>query len=337
MQLGRALRRTGGALNRAFHWTADRFSVNARGTGWSLTRKVLLGFAVFVVLYYLVGGWMVQHIDDDPSFTFKSSDFETGGSRAVAIAAALVDREVKTYDWVSNDPWFMPGVFNDNQQHYQQGILAAVYRFSAELRDFLGRARGSSAEDPDLTEAQRLGYAPDIWYWNPSRSLLPQQNTESVYLQAADALRRYDQRVASGTAVYERRADNLADALDRISKDLGGATANLFEMAHDHPAWWLFDWKSDDTFYFAKGKAYAYYLILRELKEDFANIAREKEIGPTYATMLSTLEGAIAIDPTVIVNGKLGDQFMPNHLAELGFYLERTRVQLREITAILRA
>ncbi|NWG46346.1 MAG: DUF2333 family protein [Alphaproteobacteria bacterium] len=338
MQVGRAIQNTGRAIAKGAHWLGERFTVNPRGTGWRLTRKVLLGAAVFVVLWYGVGMWVVHRIDDDPAFTFSQLDHESGGSRAVGIATALVRREVRVHDWVSNDPWFMPGVLNDNMQHYQQGIMAAVYRFTSEMRDFLGRARGSSGEDADLRDASgRLNYPSDIWYWNPGRNLLPQRNTESVYMEAADALRRYNMRVATGAAVFDRRADNLADALDRISKDLGGSTANLFAMASEHPGWFLFDWRSDDTFYEAKGKAYAYYLILRELKDDFERIIREKELGATYGSVLDSLQAAIAIDPFVIVNGRLGSQFTPNHLAQLGFNLERARVQLRELTAILRA
>ena len=45
-----------------------------------------------IILYYPVGMIIVHRIDDDPSFTAPTPP--QGGSQAVALAAALIQREV---------------------------------------------------------------------------------------------------------------------------------------------------------------------------------------------------------------------------------------------------
>ena len=68
------------------------------------------GFA-FVILYYVLGMLIVHKVDDDPDF--KPSSIKVGGSHAVSMAIALIDREVNSNSWVANDPFFMPGYFLD--------------------------------------------------------------------------------------------------------------------------------------------------------------------------------------------------------------------------------
>jgi hypothetical protein len=337
MQLGQTIRRTGAGINGFFQWFADRFTVNERGTGWRLTRRVLIAAAASVPLYYFVGMWWVHRIDDDPNFTLKVTEAEAGSSRAVAMTAALIEREVEDHGWVSNDPIFFASFFNDNMRNYQQGLFAALGRFTVEMVDFLGRARGTSEADTDLNTALEIKSPPDIWVWEPHKSIWPRETSEQRYLRSASALRSYNERLMRGQAVYDRRADNLANTLDRISADIGSSSDSLFRVATQEPGWFLFDWKSDDIFYQTKGRAYGYLMVLRELQVDFDRILREKELAIVYGRMLESFQQAIEMDPFVVVNGKPGSQFVPNHLTTQGFYLLRARTQLKEIASILRA
>ena len=105
---------------------------------------------------------------------------------------------------------------------YQTGIVGAVGRFTTELRDRVARVRGSSAVDPDLESAAgRINYPGDVWIFEWSGTPV-QPSSESQYRRGIEDLRRYNERLAQGQAVYERRADNLLATLDRISGDLGG-------------------------------------------------------------------------------------------------------------------
>ena len=305
-----------------------------RGLRW----RILLGVPALVVLailgWYGIGMFVVNQIDDDPGFASTTSAPE-GGSRAVAAMADLVEREIDQVEWTPNEPFFKPGVLLDNMPNYQTGLMAAVQRFGVSLRDRLARARGSSQADPDLTRAMGLlAYPGDVWVWNPSTSWAPTATSESQYRQGVQALRAYNLRLAKGEASLERRSDNLLDSLDTMAADIGSASAALYQKIDASKNRW-FDFSADDLFYTTKGQLYAYYILLREVGIDYADVIRERSAGSSWADMLESFRQAATLQPWVVVNGGLDSQVKPNHLASQGFLLLRARTQLREVTNIL--
>src|SRR5438093_13079891 len=92
---------------------------------------VLAAVLLLVLLYYPVGALIISNIDDDPDFA--PAEVEPNASRAVAMAAALIDREARQHSWPANHPWFLPGAALDNMPNYQEGIIQALRRFPQEL------------------------------------------------------------------------------------------------------------------------------------------------------------------------------------------------------------
>ncbi len=292
----------------------------------------LLAAALF---YYPIGMLITHTIDDDAAYQAPAAFLPEGGSRAVAMAAALIKREVDEHRWVANDPFFLPPSALDNMPHFQQGIVSALARFAFELTDQIGRTRGTSQTDKDLQEAAgQLQYAGDVWVFDLSTSLAPTTTSEARYSKAAASLRRYNRRLADGKAVFEKRADNLLATLDRFALDMGASSANLDRHITEH-AGSLIDTRADDVFYGIKGQSYAYYLIIRELGLDFAHVLSERELTNAWAKMLESLRLTAELSPIVVVNGSPDSQILPSHLAAQGFYLLRARTKLREITNIL--
>jgi hypothetical protein len=140
--------------------------------------------------------------------------------------------------------------------------------------------------------------------------------------------------LARGEAVFDRRADNLQAALDRVALDLGASSAALEQHIAKHSGQFI-DARADDLFYSVKGQLYAYSLLLRELGRDFANIVQDRELAAVWNEMLESLVTTAALQPMVVVNGRPDSQVQPSHLAAQGFYLLRARTRLREITTIL--
>lgn len=303
----------------------------------SALRRILFGLGVLlalVVVYYVGGAVWVHEIDDDPAFDAEAV-VPANASRAVAVAADLVDREVNQNRWVANDPFFEPGYLLDNMPAYQTGIVSAVGRFTTELRDRVARVRGSSAVDPDLESAAgRLNYPGDVWIFEWSGTPV-QPSSESQYRRGIEDLRHYNERLAQGQAVYERRADNLLATIDRISGDLGAASAALTTEVDEGSTNFL-DFNADGMFYSIKGKLYAYYLILRALEQDFPDVIREKNLQASWAELLTSLRLGATLYPWVVSNGPLDSMATPNHLAAEGFLLLRVRTKLDEIMDILR-
>jgi hypothetical protein len=300
-------------------------------------RRILIAFGgllFLVVLYYLGGMIWVHKIDDDPTFGAETV-VPDSASRAVAVAADMIDREVNQNRWVANDPFFQPGYLLDNMPAYQTGMLSAIGRFTTELRDRVARVRGSSAVDPDLESAAgRINYPGDEWIFEWSGTPV-QPSSESQYRRGLDDLQRYNERLAQGKAVYERRADNLLATLDRISNDLGGDSAALTQEVDEGTSNFL-DFNADNLFYSIKGKLYAYYVILRELEKDFEPVIKEKNLQASWAELLTSLRLGATLHPWLVSNGPLDSMATPNHLAGEGFLLLRVRTKLEEIIDILR-
>lgn len=314
--------------------TGDDGIVERTGRG---LRRVLIGLGAVVgliVLYYVSGAIWVHRIDDDPTFDAEVVVPESA-SRAVAVAADLLDCEVNQHRWVANDPFFQPGYVLDNMPAYQIGMVGAVGRFTTELRDRVARVRGSSAVDSDLESAAgRINYPGDVWIFEWSGTPV-QPSSESQYRRGMEDLRRYNERLAQGKAVYERRADNLLATLDRISGDLGASSAALTQEVDEGTSNFL-DFNADNLFYSIKGKLYAYYLILRELEKDFTPVIQEKNLQASWAELLTSLRLGATLHPWVVSNGPLDSAATPNHLAGEGFLLLRVRTKLEEIIDILR-
>jgi hypothetical protein len=286
-----------------------------------------------VLLYYPVGAMMISKVDDDAGF--GPGQVEDGASRAVAVAAALIDREVDKHAWPANDPFFYPGAILDNMPNFQIGIVSALSRFAVEMTDQIGRTRGSSAADPDLDKAAGLlKYSPTVWIFDPATSWAPTASSESQYRAARNALIRYNAKLAAHQAVFEKRADNLLSTLDRFAADLGSVSAVLDQEIHQHSGDFV-DFKADDVFYLAKGKLYAYALLFRELGKDYDKVVQERDLKAVWEQTTASLIEAATLKPLIVINGRPDGLLLPNHLAVEGFYLLRARTQLREITNIL--
>ena len=310
---------------------ADTPKLPGSGRRWLRRSKwIALAILVVLLLYYPIGMMIVHRINDDPNFDVTA--VPQGASKAVALAAALIHREVDETSWPANDPFFMPGYALDNMPNFQRGIQQALARFATEMADQLGRSRGSASADPDLTEARGLlNYAPDVWYVN-SASLAA--NSETQYEKARDRLISYNNRLAAGKATFEPRSDNLISTLDRIGKDLGAASNAIDQQIDQYAGDW-FDFHADDVFYYNKGLLYANAVLLRDLGVDFKSVLDERGAGNIWQRMVDSMMEGATLQPLIVINGAPNALVEPNHLTAQGFYLLRARTQLEELTDIL--
>lgn len=303
--------------------------------GRAAWKPVLIAILVLVVIGTPVGMLVTHKIDDDPAFAVDEANMPPAASRAIAMAAALVDREVNVNRWVANDPWFLPGHWLDNMPNFQQGMVAAIARFTVEMRDQVGRERGTSQDDVDLREAAgRLQFPGDKWIIDLATSPWPQATSEEHYRTARRHLLNYNARLADGRAIFERRGDSLLALMDRLALDLGSSSAVLDQRINaesGNP----FDSRADDIFYSIKGQAYGYLLILRELQKDFGPLIKDRGIEPIWNNMLASLRHVAEMDPLVVLNGQPDGILFPSHLASQGFYILRARQQMREVSNIL--
>ncbi len=266
-----------------------------------------------------------------------------GRSAIVDVVADLIDFNVNENAWISSTLLYKLGFFGlpwdatpylDNKASFQRGVQQAVQRTSLELVDALGRRRGTSAADPDLTLARgRINYDQYTWYFslNPFGPIRP---TPSAYREGMEKLRDFNDRLESCDAVFDPRADNLIRFVDRVAADIGSTSAALRDRSEQSNAGW-FDTRADNQFWFTYGQLYAYYGILKGAHADFADIIESRQLENVWTTMENQLRETLELQPVIVSNGREDGWIMPSHLATVGFYLLRVRSNLVEIRSIL--
>ncbi|MBX4930155.1 DUF2333 family protein [Rhizobium bangladeshense] len=264
-------------------------------------------------------------------------------SAIVDVAADLTDFNVDQNAWISSMLLYKMGFFGidwdhtpflDNKASFQRGINQVVRRTSAELVDTLGRVRGTSGINNDLQSARgNLQFDEYSWYFglDPFGLKTP---TPSFYRTAIRDLRKFNTDLAACNAIFDGRADNLMQFIDRIANDLGSTSDMLAERSEHHNRGW-FDTRADDRFWFAYGQLYAYYAILTAAQTDFSQVVRERNLGAIWGGTTRQFQAALRIQPAIISNGREDGWIMPSHLATMGFYILRVRSNLVEIRSVL--
>lgn len=285
-------------------------------------------------------------------------------SRIVAMQSYLIDFAIHQNAWVPSMPQYKIGVFGiaswdatpffDNKASFQSGVLRALRRTAIELSDILGRARGTSEIDSDLQSARGLlQYDERTWWFNPfdsERPFGPVQPSPSIYAGAIPLYERFNERLAACDALFDTRADNLQQLLDRVANDLGSTVEELgrrsqgirydaksdkFVDAEGNDRGW-FDFRADNYFMRASGQVYAYHGLLQAARVDFKNILDKRDLVDVWDRMEQHLAEAAALSPLIISNGREDGLFMPDHLAVMAENILRARANMTELRDILR-
>ena len=268
---------------------------------------------------------------------------KTCGRSAIAeVAADLTDFNVNRNPWISSMILYKVGLFGlswdrtpflDNKASFQRGIHEAIRRTTTELADNLGRVRGTSQIDSNLQSARgNAQFDEYTWYvgLNPPG---PKTPTPSYYREIVLDLRAFDDRLSRCEAVFDARADNLIQYLDRIASALGDTSAILRERSENYNRG-FFDTRADDRFWFAYGQLYAYYGLMSASHADFEDVIRERNLDSLWNAMEGQFRSALKIRPWIIANSS-EDGMFATHLATMGFYVLRVRSNLVEITSVL--
>lgn len=295
-------------------------------------------FILFPVLYYPVAAWLFYYrVGNDVTWAVPERFIPEGGSNTVGTLAALMDREVTDNHWTPNDPIWVPSAMLDDPQNYQKGMQQAAGRMALALSDFIGKNRGSSSFNPDLVAARSgLNYNPERWIMSSESDTLVTESAESMYGTAIEKLMKYNADLANPNVQvwYTLRADNLRDTLALISTDLGDASVMLADQIEEGIGGWI-DPKADDVFFQVQGRIYVYYMSLKALEKDFAEVLKVKQADQTWTKMMGYLRKAVEINPLIIANGNEESLICPNHLNNQSARMQLAARSLNEIRDIL--
>ena len=259
------------------------------------------------------------------------------------VAAQLIDFNVNQNPWVSSMILYKLGLFGvdwdhtpflDNKAAFQRGVNQAIRRTSIELVDSLGRVRGTSGVDQSLQDARgALAFDEETWYFGIS-PFGPKTPSPSFYRTAARNLQTFNERLQKCETVFNARADNLAQFVDRISADIGLTSDQIRDRSQNYNSGW-FDTRADDRFWFAYGQLYGYYGILTAAHHDFDQVIQSRGLTPLWNNLEGQIKSALAIRPFIISNGREDGWIMPTHLTTMGFYVLRVRSNLVEVRSVL--
>ena len=263
-----------------------------------------------------------------------------GRSAMVQVAADLTDLNVNQNAWITSMLLYKLGLFGldwdstpflDNKASFQRGVNEAVRRTAIELADNLGRVRTTSQIDSNLQDARgQLQYDESIWYISRNGMTA---TTPSVYRRAIGNLRTFNGKLETCQAVFDARADNLKQYLDRVASALGSTSAILKDRAENYN-YGFFDPRADDRFWFAYGQLYAYYGLLKGAQADFEDVIKQKNLKNLWDTMDAQFVAALKIQPWLIANSSETGIFA-THLTTMGFYVLRVRSNIVEISNVL--
>ncbi|PAQ07441.1 DUF2333 family protein [Mesorhizobium temperatum] len=264
-------------------------------------------------------------------------------SAIVQVAADLIDFNVNENAWISSMILYKLGFFGmdwdrtpflDNKASFQRGVNQAIRRTAVELVDTLGRVRGTSQIDQNLQDARgAITFDEETWYFG-FRPFGPKTPTPSFYRTAANSLRAFNDRLMKCEVVFNARADNLLQFVDRIASDIGSTSDMIRDRSQNFNSGW-FDTRADDRFWFAYGQLYGYYGILTAAHHDFQQILDNRGLTPLWNSVEGQLKAALAIQPLIISNGREDGWIMPTHLTTMGFYVLRVRSNLVEVRSVL--
>ncbi|GLS25195.1 DUF2333 family protein [Marinibactrum halimedae] len=256
----------------------------------------------------------------------------------------------KNGGYLSNDI-FPPGVWLDNQPHWEYGVLIQVRDLSKAMRESFSRSQSQSTEDKDLAIAEsRFNFDHNSW-------VVPA--TESQYREGMEFFGRYLARLVDAEkadAQFYARADNLRYWLStvetrlgslsqrlsasvgqrRINTDLAGdnsarqATAAPREMEVKTP------WNEvDDVFYEARGSAWALLHFLKAIEVDFAEVLEKKNARVSLQQIIRELEATqVFVYSPVILNGS-GFGVFANHSLVMASYISRANAALIDLRELL--
>jgi hypothetical protein len=315
-----------------------------RGTRILKALGVIIGVYVLVTPFVMAFEYLRAFGDFSPAYGSEVPVDEE------VIGLAYVDAILYVYDeamhpWLPNDRIY-PSIFLDNPQNFQVGVLTALQDAVRILRDHLTRDQTADRMDPDVQTAfTQLSFDPgDFWILPP---------VEREYEKGMDALKRYRERLTTGSASFRPRADNLVELLNQFNSRLGGVNNRLHncigafarrlseETATDPnlesggyeiaSVPWM---QIDDQFYYAQGVAFVQREIMNAIRVEFREILGQRNADHLARQIVVDFMDYSQFEPIYVANGGYGSMWA-NHPYQLLALLSQTRERTRSLVTMM--
>ena len=255
-------------------------------------KSIAVVVPVFLVLYYVIGGYVTNTIDKDTSVEIKSDD---QGFDFVATGAFLIKREVDDHMWTPNLPFIFPGYVLDNMPSFQALKL--------------------------------LKYPTNIWILSKGENLALAPSSGAQYRKARKEMLNFNKNTDFAASDNKKVFLSFLTAME---KDLKKITDNIENQVREFSVDWI-DFRADNIFYLNQGKIYGHYILLKAASQDFKHLIIETKQYEKLTSLLKYLEDAIMLNPIIVRNGQIESITGSNHLMVLNYYIAKSCYILNQI------
>jgi len=239
--------------------------------------------AAAILLYYGLGGWLASRTDTDPALRPRAELLPPGGSVALAMAGALMERELDR-GWTPNDSILSRTAFLENMPAYQAALRETVAGFVAA--DTVAGEPGPAAE--------LLAVPSDRWWlqagWPPVSG-----GAEASYRDAVARLAEQNAELKAGTLTLDRSPAHVAALLGALGAGIDAAAGVTDRAVRGRPL--EGDPGADVQFFANRGRAYATAMLLRGMRDDHAALIRAAQLGAPWNAAIEALDEAAGLDP----------------------------------------
>lgn len=325
--------------------------------GSTISKAVL---AVVAILLLVAAGLGIYWSDEPDTWDVRASaDLNLASHERAVTGYTTTSTLIRLGETLLNKPGgyltndlLPPGIWLDNMPNWEFGVLVQIRDMSRALRKDIARSQSTSAEDPDLAQAEpQFNFDSDSFMFpstegeyrkgirflrNYRARLVDAQNSQSQFFARADNLR-------SWLADVETRLGSLSQRLsasvgkEQVNIDLAGdSAAQRATYAPDEMTVKTPFLEIDDVFYEARGSAYALIHLLKAIEYDFKDVLAKKNALTSMAQIIRELElTQQSVGSPMILNGS-GFGMLANHSLVMANYISRANaaiIDLRELLA----
>jgi hypothetical protein len=254
----------------------------------------------------------------------NSGDEKKGIVLSSAISNRLEEEMDSTFGWSVNDLIVSPTRWLDNRANRQRGVIFATRMLVNFFSTNLAKYGKVDAENASLKEAREKYFAfSEASWWFPS--------TESQYRKGIALLRKYEDDLAAGKAIYNMRSDDMYNMLTFIigNQVLDQPFGLLVQPNDDVPYT-----KLDDRIYYTQGVI----LVLRDFIRTFVELypaIKEKGGEENVRIAFRDMEQICTFDPLIVLRGD-HDSVTADHRGKMARYLISFRERINDLAQSIR-
>ena len=253
-----------------------------------------------------------------------SADAKKGIALSAAIGNRLEEELQSSLGWSVNDLVISPTRWLDNRANRQRGVIFATRMLINFFSTNLAKYGKVDAENELLKEARERHFAfSEGSWWFPS--------SESEYREGIELLRKYEDELAAGKAVYNMRSDDMYNMITFIiGNQFLDQPLGLLVQPNDEVAYT----ELDDRIYYTQGVI----LVLRDFLQTFIQLypeVKEKGGEENIRIAFREMEQICTFDPLIVLRGE-HDSVTADHRGKVARYLIHIRERINDLAQSIR-